>query len=146
MITPHLTKITDWYANLSPLSLKEINTLYVEDAKFKDPFNDVQGVDAIKAIFLHMFENTQYPKFLFDEVIEQGSKAFLTWEFHFGLQSKSYIIKGGTMLTFNDQGLITDHRDYWDAAEELWEKLPFIGWIIAWLRGRFRVVQKNIPQ
>ncbi len=146
MTTPHLTKIKDWYANLSPLSLKEINTLYVEDAKFKDPFNDVQGVDAIKAIFDHMFATTQYPKFIFDEVIEQGPKAFLTWEFHFGLQSKSYIIKGGTMLTFNDQGMITNHRDYWDAAEELWEKLPFIGCIIAWLRGRFRVVQKNIPQ
>ena len=35
-----------------------------------------------------------------------------------------------------DDGRITLHRDYWDAAEELYEKLPVIGTLMRWLRRR----------
>jgi hypothetical protein len=34
------------------------------------------------------------------------------------------------------QGLIVLHRDYWDAAEELYEKLPVVGALMRWLRRR----------
>jgi hypothetical protein len=139
MMTPQVQNIMAWYANLSPTSLKDIGKYYADDARFKDPFNEVKGVKAIQAIFDHMFATTQYPKFVFEEVIEQESKTFLTWEFHFGLRGKSYAVKGGSMLTFNVQGLIVDHRDYWDAAEELWEKLPIIGVLVGWLRRQFKV-------
>lgn len=139
MPTQQVQDIMDWYATLSPASLSSIARFYTDEAKFKDPFNEVSGVAAIRTIFEHMFVTTQEPRFIFDEVIEQDQKAFLTWEFHFGLRGKNYVVKGGSMLTFNTQGLITDHRDYWDAAEELWEKLPMIGGLIGWLRRQFKV-------
>jgi hypothetical protein len=28
------------------------------------------------------------------------------------------------------------HRDYWDAAEELYEKLPVLGSVMRWLKAR----------
>jgi hypothetical protein len=28
------------------------------------------------------------------------------------------------------------HRDYWDAAEELYEKLPVVGSVMRWLKRR----------
>jgi hypothetical protein len=28
------------------------------------------------------------------------------------------------------------HRDYWDAAEELYEKLPVLGGLMRWLKTR----------
>lgn len=139
MPTPQVQYIMDWYATLNPASLNHIARFYADEAKFKDPFNEVCGVEKIRGIFEHMFATTEEPRFVFDEVIEQAHKAFLTWEFHFGLRGKHYIVKGGSMLTFNDQGLITDHRDYWDAAEELWEKLPIVGGLVGWLRRRFKV-------
>ncbi|MET3106813.1 hypothetical protein AAKU67_002656 [Oxalobacteraceae bacterium GrIS 2.11] len=37
--------------------------------------------------------------------------------------------------------MVTDHRDYWDAAEELFQKLPLIGAPIRWLRRQFKVSQ-----
>jgi hypothetical protein len=37
---------------------------------------------------------------------------------------------------FDAQGLITLHRDYWDAAEELYEKLPVLGGLMRWLKKR----------
>jgi hypothetical protein len=33
------------------------------------------------------------------------------------------------------------HRDYWDAAEELYEQLPGIGVLMRWLRRRAAVAQ-----
>jgi len=34
------------------------------------------------------------------------------------------------------QGRVTLHRDYWDAAEELYEKLPWVGGLMRWLKRR----------
>jgi len=59
------------------------------------------------------------------------------WEFEFGLRGKPLRVQGATHLAFDAEGLVTVHRDYWDAAEELWQKLPVIGPPVRWLRGRF---------
>jgi len=37
---------------------------------------------------------------------------------------------------FAPDGRIAMHRDYWDAAEELYEKLPLLGSLMRWLRRR----------
>jgi hypothetical protein len=36
----------------------------------------------------------------------------------------------------DEAGRITVHRDYWDAAEELYEKLPLVGRLMRWLKRR----------
>ena len=36
----------------------------------------------------------------------------------------------------NPDGRIALHRDYWDAAEELYEKLPVLGVLMRWLKSR----------
>jgi hypothetical protein len=41
-------------------------------------------------------------------------------------------------LEFNEQGLVSVHRDYWDAAEELYEKLPLLGALMRWLKRQAR--------
>jgi 2-polyprenyl-6-methoxyphenol hydroxylase-like FAD-dependent oxidoreductase len=41
-------------------------------------------------------------------------------------------------LHFNSAGLINYHRDYWDAAEELYEKLPLLGGLMRILKRATR--------
>lgn len=130
-------KIRYWYATLDENSLEELPLYYVTNAQFKDPFNEVVGISDIKQIFVHMFSTTVQPHFVFIDLIEKADQAFLTWYFHFKLNGREYTVKGASHLHFNAEGLIVNHRDYWDPAEELWQKLPFIGGIIAWLRSRF---------
>jgi hypothetical protein len=44
-------------------------------------------------------------------------------------------------------GLVILHRDYWDAAEELLQKLPIVGAPIRWLRKKFALPDlPNLPQ
>ena len=137
------TKIMNWYSTLTPDSLSDIEQFYADDARFKDPFNEVHGTKAIKAIFEHMFATTGAPRFVFIDVVEQGSQSFLTWTFYFQLSGKSYQVTGGSHLRYDAEGKIVDHRDYWDPAEELWQKMPLIGGFIRFLRRQFLVKQSN---
>lgn len=130
-------KIRYWYATLDVNSLEELPLYYASNAQFKDPFNEVEGISDIQQIFIHMFKTTEQPRFVFIDLLEQHNQAFLTWYFHFKLKSREYTVKGASHLHFNSEGLIVTHRDYWDPAEELWQKLPYIGGIVAWLRSQF---------
>ena len=133
-----LDELLSWYGALSPPGLARIGEFYHPQARFKDPFNDVRGTAAIAAVFAHMFQATESPRFIIRERMSEGQRAFVTWEFAFGLHGRQYLVQGATRLAFDAAGLVTEHRDYWDPAEELWQKLPVIGGPIGWLRRRFR--------
>ncbi|WP_373975627.1 nuclear transport factor 2 family protein [Chitinibacter sp. SCUT-21] len=134
-----LDELLAWYQSLTPESLSEVARFYTDEARFKDPFNDVIGHAAIERIFVHMFATTQNPRFVIAERIVQGQQAFVTWRFEFGLKGQAYEIVGGSHLVFADDGRVALHRDYWDAAEELLQKLPVVGGPIRWLRRQFQV-------
>lgn len=138
-----LEPLLAWYATLTPESIGRAAEFYAADARFRDPFNDVQGVAAIETIMQHMFDNSERPRFLIGERIAQGEQAFVTWTFVFVLRGQEYQIQGGTHFRFNAEGRVTLHRDYWDAAEELLQKLPLIGGPIRWLRRRFAATAQS---
>lgn len=137
---PHLHNFVQFFESLSPSSLVNIHRIYATNARFKDPFNDVQGPLAIQHIFEHMYATVHDPRFVVVQAIQQGSNAFVTWDFHFRFQRFSPLvtqtIHGATHLQFDEQGLVLLHRDYWDAAEELYEKLPAVGTLMRWLKRR----------
>jgi steroid delta-isomerase len=132
--------VVTFFETLTPASLATLPSLYATDARFKDPFNDVTGLPAISGIFSHMFETLEAPRFVVHERIVQGSQCFLTWEFRFRFrrfkQGEDQVILGGSHLVFDTAGRVTLHRDYWDAAEELYEKLPVVGGLMRWLKRR----------
>lgn len=134
-----LEELLQWYSTMTPDSVMQVVNFYHVNARFKDPFNEVTGVGAIMQIFDHMFDTTEAPRFMMMDRIVQDHQAFVTWTFEFKLKGKSYSVVGGSHLKFDEQGLVIDHRDYWDAAEELFQKLPVIGGPIRWLRRQFVV-------
>ena len=135
-------RVVRFYETLSPESLAHIGNVYAPDARFKDPFNEVQGARAIEAIFQHMFGALEQPRFVVTGRVVQGAQCFLTWDFCFAMrnihQGVEQKVRGATHLVLDDQGLVTLHRDYWDAAEELYEKLPVLGALMRWLKRRAR--------
>lgn len=155
MITPHpkppevnyspvieaqVAGVVDFFETLTPQSIPVLGKLYDARARFKDPFNDVQGLGAIEKIFEHMFVALISPRFVVTGRVVQGNQCFLTWEFRFCFrnfrQGTEQVILGASHLVFSPQGRVTLHRDYWDAAEELYEKLPLVGGLMRWLKKR----------
>lgn len=126
------------YEELAPEHLAGLGAYYAPDACFKDPFNEVRGVPAITRIFEHMFASLQDPRFVVTQKLVQDDRAFLEWEFRFRLRrwrpEVEQCIRGASSLRFDAQGRVAHHRDYWDAAEELYEKLPLLGALMRWLR------------
>jgi ketosteroid isomerase-like protein len=132
--------IIDVFQNLSPAGVDALDAIYAPDARFKDPFNAVQGLVEIQHIFRHMYVTLETPHFVVTGRIVQGTQVFLTWEFRFCFrrfkQGQAQCILGCSHLVLDDDGRITLHRDYWDAAEELYEKLPVVGGLMRWLKRR----------
>ena len=132
---PRLARLVAWYESLGPEHLAHISELYAHDASFKDPFNEVQGVAAIRRIFEHMFATLAEARFVVHSRIAQGDEGFLTWDFHLRtLAGRRLSIRGATHLQFDHDGRVQRHRDYWDAAEELYAQLPVLGPLMRWLR------------
>ena len=138
---PHAVEtIAAYFETLTPESLARLGEVYTDDAVFKDPFNEVRGVPAIQGIFRHMYENLHAPRFVVTGRVADGAQVFLTWDFRFRFRKFSpeveQVIRGASHLQLADDGRIRAHRDYWDAAEELYEKLPVVGGLMRWLKRR----------
>lgn len=135
-----IERLVRFFEHLAPENLERIGDLYAADALFKDPFNEVRGPAAIQSIFVHMFDALHEPRFVVTAQVRQGSQCFLTWDFHFRFrsfrQNVSQTVRGATHIVLNARGQVSLHRDYWDAAEELYAKLPAIGALMRWLQRR----------
>jgi steroid delta-isomerase len=131
-------RIVEAFQTLTPAGVETLGAIYAPGARFKDPFSDVQGLPEIQHIFRHMYVSLENPRFLIIERVVQGRQCFLSWEFRFGFrrfkQGQEQCILGGSHLVLSDEGQITLHRDYWDAAEELYEKMPVLGGLMRWLK------------
>ena len=135
-----VTRVVAFFEHLSPADVATIGEFYAPQARFKDPFNEVVGVPAIQGIFAHMFEALEQPRFVVTGRVVQGTQCFLTWDFLFAFKGfdkgVTQTVRGASHLVLDEQGLVTLHRDYWDAAEELYEKLPVVGALMRWLKKR----------
>lgn len=131
-------QIANYFETLTPQSVSELNAFYSATARFKDPFNDVTGVPAIETIFAHMFASLTKPRFVITGQVVDGDQAFLTWEFRFRFKrfdtQTEQVVLGTSHLVLDADQRISLHRDYWDAAEELYEKLPWVGALMRWLK------------
>jgi ketosteroid isomerase-like protein len=136
---PRAQRVIAAFEALKREDLSRLGQLYADDARFKDPFNEVQGLPAIRGVFDHMFVALDSPRFIVTQAIVQGDQCFLVWDFLFRFRrfsSELQTVRGGSHLRFAADGRIELHRDYWDAAEELYEKLPGVGALMRWLKRR----------
>lgn len=127
---PALRAIVAYFEGMTPDRLAQLDSVYCPDAEFKDPFQHVRGLPAITAVYRHMYVQLDGPRFVIAAAVRQGEDAFLTWEMRFRMRRYVHgeqAIRGASHLKLAADGRIRLHRDYWDAAEELYEKLPVLG-------------------
>lgn len=138
--TDPVQRVVVFFTTITPESISRLDTMYAPNAYFKDPFNEVHGLSAIQDIFSHMFVALDNPQFVVHESVVQGDRCFLTWDFQFRFKRfdtlTTQVVRGTSHLRFDDAGKVTYHRDYWDVAEELYEKLPLLGGFMRWLKKR----------
>ena len=135
MIT--LDQLIAFYENLVPADAERFGEFYTADAYFKDPFNEVCGVEAIQRIFRHMFKQVEAPRFRISErIVDPRGDVMLVWELWYRsrLLGGEQVMRGVSHLRFAADGRVSYHRDYWDASEELYAKVPVLGGLMRLLR------------
>lgn len=137
-LPPPLERAIVFFETLSRERLADVASIYAPRARFVDPFSDLQGQEAIAAVFAHMFEQLEDPRFAVREAFGDSAQAFVAWDFDFAAAGggRQRRIHGSTHFRFDADGRIELHRDYWDAAGELYETLPLLGAVMRWLRRR----------
>lgn len=135
-----VARVRSFYETLQPSEVARLGEIYASNAYFRDPFNEVRGIDKLQRIFAHMFEQLDDCRFAFLDVVVDEHGALLTWDMTFRIRRLAprevRTIHGATHLRFDAAGRVAYHRDYWDAADELYAKLPVIGPVMRWLRRR----------
>lgn len=135
-----LQRLVQYWQTLTPEAVARLAEVYADDAYFRDPFNEVTGVEPIGRIFADMFVRLIEPRFTIVETIEQSHGAMLVWDFDFRIRDlkpdMTRRIRGASHIRFSPDGRVNYHRDYWDAAGELYEQLPWVGGLMRWLKKR----------
>jgi hypothetical protein len=88
-----------------------------------------------------MFEQLEAPRFFVLDRLVDTHAAMLVWEFRYQVNiwgwRQTQLIRGVSHLKFAHDGKVIYHRDYWDAAEELYMKLPLLGRLMRYLQNAF---------
>ncbi|MBE0439644.1 MAG: nuclear transport factor 2 family protein [Gammaproteobacteria bacterium] len=133
----HQQVLNDYVAlfeNMKRDDLVNLDRFFTSNAHFKDPFNDVHGLDKIRHIFEHMFTTVKNPSFRVDEALLNNDIAYIKWQFSAQINSKGMTLVGISRVVFNQQGLVSEHSDYWDASEQFYMKLPIIGALLRFIQ------------
>lgn len=131
-----LDELVECYCRLQPESVEILMGFYAASAHFVDPFNDVRGIDAIRRIFVEMFETLDKPRFSVFAVCRGEVDATIRWQMDFRRRGVAFRIQGCSWLVFDPNGQVCRHEDYWDPAKALFMDIPLLGSVLAWLYRR----------
>ena len=133
-----INQLKDTYKQMDLENIGQIKNIYAEDIIFTDPFHQVEGLEALRHYFEHMYQNLISINFDYgDEMISEDS-AMLTWKMEYAHRSikggAAISLPGATHLKFTEK--ITYHHDYFDASAMLFEHIPIVGTAIKWIKKR----------
>lgn len=131
----------DFYESLTADRLGQLNKLCAPDVRFRDPFNDVTGVAAYRAVLARMFEELSAPRFEVADWALSGRVAYLRWDFTFKTRkaSQTWHIEGMSEVHFDRRGRVTAHLDHWDSGGQFYARLPVLRHAINLVRKRLAV-------
>lgn len=118
--------------------IEEYKKYFDENSRFKDPFNDVIGVNNIYKIFLHMYTQVDNPKFKIIENISEKNISYIKWEFIFSFKNSKNIesFTGVSRVLFSENRKVIFHEDFWDTSENLYEKIPILSFFMKLIKRK----------
>jgi len=128
------------FATLDRHNLDRLEQLYSDDIQFTDPLHEVQGLAQLRGYFAELYANVRELRFEFhgSDLCAEG-QGYLRWTMsyrHPRLNGGGLIqVAGCSYLQWCD-ARVSRHRDYFDAGALLYEHLPLLGAMIAWLKRR----------
>jgi ketosteroid isomerase-like protein len=126
------------FNRLSRTNLALLDELYAPDVVFTDPFHHIEGLEGLRAYFARQYEDVIRCSFTFEDRVVQGGTAMLAWTMHLDharfCKGRTIHLPGASHIRF--AGQVTYHRDYFDAGEFLYERVPVVGTLVRLIKAR----------
>lgn len=118
--------------------VEDYEIFFEKNATFKDPFHKVTGVKEIYNIFQKMYFNLDKPIFKIEEIISNKNISYIKWQFEYSFKNekKENSFTGLSRVVFNLEGKVVLHEDFWDAGENVYEKIPILKIIIKFVKNK----------
>ena len=143
--------ISNIYVNalqkLSHAHLEDFFELTSAHIEFRDPFNHTRGQSAMRMIFNDMFDKLENVSFDVHSHAGDVTERLLYMHWTFSARNKwtgQMSFQGMSRVHVSEDGLVDSHLDYWDAGEEMYERIPVLGTIIRRIKARLRVPNAQI--
>jgi steroid Delta-isomerase len=138
-VTP-LDRYAEFWGALTPETLPQLAALVSHNIRFKDPFNDVRGVEPMIAVMALMFRHgTPHFQVLDRALGAAADRGYLRWRCTIAHSSGApTVLEGMSEVRFDTHGLAIEHIDHWDAAEQLYERVPMLGTVLRLIKRRFQ--------
>lgn len=133
-------KYIELFENLNPQAIAQCDEIVSPDIRFKDPFNDLRGIALFKRMLFKTLEDVSEAKFIILDQACSEKHHYVRWDFAGSVKGLGKLkFTGMSELTYDDQKRVCEHIDHWDSVEQFYEKLPFLGWQIRYIKKRLLV-------
>lgn len=130
-----IEKYCKFFVSLTPQFKDEtFYEVFASDAVFEDPFQRVCTIEEIIIVFRHMYTTLNHPKFIIKESMCHEKSGYIRWEFIYNTNR----FEGVSHVMFNDEGLVISHRDFWDAASNVYETIPLLGAVLRLIKHKIK--------
>lgn len=139
--TPVISRFINYYAELDIQPPSALVELYDPGATLVDPFGKHEGLPAIERYFSCLLANVVYCRFSVDPPICHNHRVVVTWTMrwsHPRIAGGEALALEGCSLVDIQNNLIVRQRDYYDAGEMIYERIPFLGCAVRAVKRRVR--------
>ncbi len=117
-------------------SMQRLSEITAPTVRFRDPFNDLSGREALRALLSHTREQVADVRFRVLDRAVSDKRVYLKWEMTGMVKLLGdWRVTGMSELLFDDEDRLLLHQDHWDASAQFYERLPVIGWLLRRIRN-----------
>ncbi|MBO8207229.1 nuclear transport factor 2 family protein [Prochlorococcus marinus XMU1406] len=110
---------------------------YNDDVIFIDPTQEKKGLNSYIEAQENLVKRCDDVYLETHAISITGKYGFVEWTMGLKIKGIEFIYPGITRLIFSKNGLIKEHRDYFDFCGPTFGPVPILGPFIRWLYSRF---------
>ncbi len=123
-------------------NLTILDSFYHPDVEFLDPIGKHQGLNSVKKYYENLYQNVQEIRFEKIDHIQEGNRHVYIWRMHLRASKlndgKEVVVMGNSHIIFNQENLVSYHRDYFDMGEFIYDHVPVLGFVIKKVKERLK--------
>lgn len=136
----HASFIEKFFNEANKDNMAEVCAKYYHpDIEFVDPVHKIKGLDNMTAYYQHLYANINSITFKVSKEVQNENDIFAAWSMTMSHPSVNggdeFTIEGASHVLLED-GKIIYHRDYFDLGSMIYERVPVLGALIRYIKGR----------